>query len=75
MERSHYPHLIAKDVVNVRVRVVHENVVLTEGELCVLSLGTTFVPNLCKHKREILSYALNKFVKDVRLTTISPPST
>ena len=44
-ERAHYLHLIAKDVVNVGGHLVHRNTVLTKDELCVLSLGTTFVPN------------------------------
>ena len=74
-ERSHYLHLIAKEVVNVGVHVVHKNIVLTEDKLCVLSLGTTFVPNPRKHKREILSYALDKRVRNVRLKHILPPST
>ena len=68
MERSHYLlHLIAKDVENVGVHVVHKNIVLTKDELCVLSLGTTFLPNARKHNRKILSYALNKCIRNVRL--------
>ena len=51
----------------VGVHIVHENIVLTKDELCALSLGTTFVPNARKHKREILSYALDKFIRNVRL--------
>ena len=49
MKRSHYLHLIAKDVINGGVDVVHENIVLTKDELFVLSLGPTFVPNARKH--------------------------
>ena len=63
----HCLNLIAKDIVNVGVHVVHKDIVLTKEELCVLSLGTTFVPPSRKHKRNILSDALSKFIRSVRL--------
>ena len=66
-ECSRCLQMIAKNVVNVGVHVVHDDIILSKDELCVLSLGTNFVPATRKTKRSILSDALSNFIKRIRL--------
>ena len=66
-ERTRCLSSIAKDVVNIGVHVVHDDILLSKDELNVLSLGTNFVPPSRKTKRFILSIAMEKFVRRIRL--------
>ena len=63
--------MIAMNVVNVGVHVIHKEIVLSENESCVLSLGTNFVPASRRTKQNILSDALLNFVRRIRLKNTS----
>ena len=59
--------MIAMNVMNVGVHVIHKDIILSENETCVLSLGTNFVPATRKAKQSIISDALLNFIRRIRL--------
>ena len=72
-QRTHLLRSVSHGVSNIGVNVLHDCTISLEEQL-VLSAGLNFIPPPRKRLNYLLSEALNKFKRRVRIKNTSPPS-